>query len=55
MDIYARMQRDSMERSPFVFLLQSAEVETLRKAVSGIQLGLMPDRRHAMLIESHMG
>jgi peptide/nickel transport system substrate-binding protein len=43
MDLYAKMQRDSMERSPFVFLLQSAEVVTLRKAVSGIQLGLMPD------------
>jgi peptide/nickel transport system substrate-binding protein len=43
MDMYARMQRDSMERSPFVFLLQSAEVVALRKPVSGIQLGLMPD------------
>ena len=32
-----------MARSPFVFLLQSAEVVTLRKGVSGIQLGLMPD------------
>jgi peptide/nickel transport system substrate-binding protein len=43
MALYAKMQRDSMARSPFVFLLQSAEVVTLRKGVSGIQLGLMPD------------
>jgi ABC-type transport system substrate-binding protein len=43
MEIYAKMQRDAMERSPFVFLLQSAEVWTTRKGVSGIELGLMPD------------
>jgi peptide/nickel transport system substrate-binding protein len=43
LEIYAKMQRDSMDRSPFVFLLQSAEVWTTRKGVSGIQLGLMPD------------
>ena len=41
--IYAQMQRDALERSPFVFLLQSAEVWTARKGVSGIRLGLMPD------------
>jgi peptide/nickel transport system substrate-binding protein len=43
MEIYAKMQLDAMERSPFVFLLQSAEVVTMRKGVSGIELGLMPD------------
>jgi peptide/nickel transport system substrate-binding protein len=43
MEIYAKMQRDSMERSPFVFLLQSSEVAVMRKGVSGIRLGLMPD------------
>ena len=43
LQIYAKMQRDAMERSPFVFLLQSAEVVTMRKGVSGIRLGLMPD------------
>lgn len=41
--IYAQMQRDSMARSPFVFLLQNADIATMRKGVSGIQLGLMPD------------
>lgn len=43
LQIYAKMQRDAMERSPFVFLLQSAEVVTMRKGVSGIRLGLIPD------------
>jgi peptide/nickel transport system substrate-binding protein len=43
LEIYAKMQRDSMDRSPFVFLLQSAEVWTTRKTTSGIELGLMPD------------
>ena len=43
LELYAKMQRDAMERSPFVFLLQSAEVWTARKGVSGVQLGLMPD------------
>jgi peptide/nickel transport system substrate-binding protein len=43
LELYAKMQRDAMERSPFVFLLQSAEVWTARKGVSGVRLGLMPD------------
>jgi len=46
LEMYAKMQRDSMERSPFVFLLQSAEVATMRKGVSGLELGLMPDYTH---------
>jgi hypothetical protein len=37
------MQRDAMERSPFVLLLQSAEAVTMRQGVSGIRLGPMPD------------
>jgi peptide/nickel transport system substrate-binding protein len=41
--LYAKMQRDSLERSPFVFLLQSSEVAATRKGVSGIELGLLPD------------
>ena len=36
MEMYAKMQRDSMERSPFVFLLQNAEIATMHKGVSGI-------------------
>ncbi|HKD74551.1 MAG TPA: ABC transporter substrate-binding protein, partial [Ktedonobacterales bacterium] len=38
MELYGKMQRDAMERSPFVFLLQSAEVAVMRKGVSGIRL-----------------
>lgn len=43
LEMYARMQRDAMERSPFVFMLQSAEVAVMRKSVTGVELGLMPD------------
>jgi peptide/nickel transport system substrate-binding protein len=43
MAMYEQMQRDSMERSPFVFLLQSSEVSVARKGVTGMKLGLMPD------------
>jgi peptide/nickel transport system substrate-binding protein len=43
MEMYAKMQRDSMERSPFVFVLQNAEIATMHKGVSGISLGLLPD------------
>jgi peptide/nickel transport system substrate-binding protein len=43
MEMYAKMQRDSMERSPIVFVLQNAEIATMRKGVSGISLGLLPD------------
>ena len=43
LEMYARMQRLSMERSPFVFLLQNAELATMPKNVSGIVLGLLPD------------
>lgn len=32
-----------MDRSPFLFLLHSAEVVAMRKGVSGAQLGLMPN------------
>ena len=43
MEMYAKMQRDSIERSPLVFLLQNAEISTMHKGVSGISLGLLPD------------
>jgi peptide/nickel transport system substrate-binding protein len=51
--VYAEMQRDSLERSPFVFLLQSSEVAAMRKGVSGIELGLLPDyTRYAGIVKS---
>jgi peptide/nickel transport system substrate-binding protein len=43
MEMYAKMQRDSMERSPMCFILQNAEIATMHKGVSGISLGLLPD------------
>jgi peptide/nickel transport system substrate-binding protein len=42
-EMYAQMQRDALERSPFVFLLQQAEIATMRKGVSGITIGVLPD------------
>jgi peptide/nickel transport system substrate-binding protein len=41
--MYGQMQRDALQRSPFVFLLQQAEIATMRKGVSGITIGLRPD------------
>lgn len=43
MAMYAKMQRDFMERAPFAMLLQNAEVDVMRKGVSGIQIGVLPD------------
>jgi peptide/nickel transport system substrate-binding protein len=43
MAMYAQMQRDFMERSPFTMLLQNAEVDVMRKGVSGISIGVLPD------------
>ena len=42
-DMYAAMQRDFMKNSPFAMLLQKAEIATLRKGVSGLTLGTLPD------------
>ncbi len=46
MAMYAKMQRDSMDRAPFVMLLQNAEVDVLRKGVSGLEIGVLPDYTH---------
>jgi peptide/nickel transport system substrate-binding protein len=43
MAMYAKMQRAFMERAPFAMLLQNAEVDVMRKGVSGIQIGVLPD------------
>ena len=42
-DMYAAMQRDFMKNSPFAMLLQKAEIATLRKGVTGLTLGTLPD------------
>jgi peptide/nickel transport system substrate-binding protein len=44
--MYAKMQRDFMTRAPFAMLLQSAEVDVLRKGVSGLEIGVLPDYTH---------
>jgi peptide/nickel transport system substrate-binding protein len=52
-EMYGQMQRDSLERSPFVFLLQQAEISTMRKSVSGITIGLLPDyTRYAQITKA---
>jgi peptide/nickel transport system substrate-binding protein len=53
MAMYAKMQRDFMQRAPFVMLLQSAEVDVLRKGVSGLQIGVLPDyTRYAAIVKA---
>jgi peptide/nickel transport system substrate-binding protein len=44
--MYAKMQRDFMARAPFAMLLQSAEVDVLRKGVTGLEIGVLPDYTH---------
>jgi peptide/nickel transport system substrate-binding protein len=52
-DMYGQMQRDALEKSPFVFLLQQAEIATMRKGVSGITIGVLPDyTRYAMITKT---
>jgi peptide/nickel transport system substrate-binding protein len=46
MAMYAKMQRDFMQRAPFAFLLQNAEVDVLRKGVTGLEIGVLPDYTH---------
>jgi peptide/nickel transport system substrate-binding protein len=53
MAMYAKMQRDFMDRAPFAFLLQSAEVDVMRKGVSGLQIGVLPDyTRYAHIVKA---
>jgi peptide/nickel transport system substrate-binding protein len=53
LDMYARMQRDFMQRSPFAMLLQKAEVAAVRKGVSGLTLGTLPDyTRYAQITKA---
>jgi peptide/nickel transport system substrate-binding protein len=53
MAMYAKMQRDCMDRGPFAFLLQNAEVDVLRKGVSGLVIGVLPDyTRYAGIVKA---
>jgi peptide/nickel transport system substrate-binding protein len=41
--LYQRMQREFWQVAPFAMMLQKNEVATLRKNVTGLQIGPMPD------------
>jgi len=43
MEMYAKLQRDFFQRGPFAFMLQNVEIAVMRKGVSGISLGVLPD------------
>jgi len=43
MALYAKMQNEFMQMAPFAFILQSNEIATMRKGVTGLQLGVLPD------------
>ncbi|MGO8869284.1 MAG: ABC transporter substrate-binding protein [Alphaproteobacteria bacterium] len=43
MEMYAKLQRDFFQRAPFAFMLQNVEIAVMRKGVSGISLGVLPD------------
>ena len=42
-DIYAKIQRIDLQRAPYFFLLQQAEIATMRKGVTGMTIGMLPD------------
>ncbi len=53
MAMYAKMQRQFMERSPFAMLLQNAEVDAMTKGMSGIEIGVLPDyTRYAQIAKA---
>ena len=41
--IYAQMQADFQTKAPFAMLLQNFEVDAVRKGVSGMSVGVLPD------------
>jgi peptide/nickel transport system substrate-binding protein len=41
--MYDALQRDSMERSPFVFMLQTTNTAACRKGVTGVRIGTLSD------------
>jgi peptide/nickel transport system substrate-binding protein len=53
MALYAKMQGEFVDAAPFAFILQNSEVATLRKGVSGLQLGVLPDyTRYAEIVKA---
>jgi peptide/nickel transport system substrate-binding protein len=43
MEMYAKLQRDFFQRGPFAFMLQNVEISVMRKGVTGLALGVLPD------------
>ncbi|MFC7554023.1 hypothetical protein ACFQU7_20205 [Pseudoroseomonas wenyumeiae] len=41
--MYEAMQRDSMERAPFVFMMQTVNTAACRRDVTGVRLGTLAD------------
>lgn len=53
LEAYAQMQRVFMEQSPFLMLLQRGEVAALRKGITGLILGSLPDyTRYAQMTKT---
>ncbi|MBN8928582.1 MAG: ABC transporter substrate-binding protein [Rhodospirillales bacterium] len=52
-EIYAKMQRDFLQKAPFIMMLQQNEVDAMPKGVSGIQIGVLPDyTRYAQITKA---
>ena len=51
--MYATIQRQFLERSPFIMLLQNFEVDAMTKGTSGIEIGVLPDyTRYAQIVKA---
>jgi peptide/nickel transport system substrate-binding protein len=51
-EMYAAIQREDLQRAPYLFLLQQAEIATMHKGVSGITIGVLPDyTRYAQIVK----
>ena len=52
-DMYAKIQREDLQRAPFLFLLQQAEIATMRKGVTGLTIGVLPDyTRYTQIVKT---
>ena len=52
-DLYAKMQRELLAIAPFVYILQQAEIATMRKGVTGLTIGLLPDyTRYTQIVKT---
>jgi peptide/nickel transport system substrate-binding protein len=50
--LYGKVQRQFMQVATFAFILQNSEVATMRRGVSGLELGVLPDyTRYAAIVK----